>query len=72
MSNAQIRKTVRIVHLAVAIFMAVLIYSPLRLDNTFVAIVQFIVVPFAVISGIILWQQPRVVKFFNYSRGRSS
>ncbi len=65
MSNKQLRNVLRVVHLVLAVVMAVLIYSPLRLDNTFAAVVQFIVVPVAGISGIVMWQQPAVVKLFN-------
>lgn len=68
MSNAQIRNVVRIAHLLVAGFMALFIYSPLRLDGTFTFVVQFIVVPVAVISGLVLWQQPRVLKLVRRSR----
>lgn len=65
MSNKQLRNVLRVVHLVLAVVMAVLIYSPLRLDSTFAAVVQFIVVPVAGISGIVMWQQPAVVKLFN-------
>lgn len=70
MSNKQLRNAVRLIHLVIAGCMAVFIYSPLRLDSTFAAVVQLLVVPVVVISGIVMWQQPLVVKFFNRGRGQ--
>ena len=69
MSNKQLRNVVRLVHLLVAAFMAVFIYSPLRLDNTVTVIAQVVVVPVVALSGLVMWQQPAVVKLFN--RGRT-
>lgn len=68
MSNKQLRNIVRLIHLVIAGCMAAFIYSPLRLDNNFAMIVQLIVVPVVVISGLIMWQQPLVVKFFKQGR----
>lgn len=69
MSNKQLRNVVRLVHLLVAAFMAVFIYSPLRLDPTVALIAQAVVVPVVALSGLVMWQQPAVVKFLN--RGRT-
>ena len=69
MSNKQLRNVVRLVHLLVAAFMAVFIYSPLRLDPTVTLIAQDVVVPGVALSGLVMWQQPTVVKFLN--RGRT-
>ncbi len=69
MSNKQLRNVVRLVHLLVAAFMAVFIYSPLRLDSTVTLIAQVVVVPVVALSGLVMWQQPTVVKFLN--RGRT-
>lgn len=69
MSNKQLRNVVRLVHLLVAAFMAVFIYSPLRLDPTVTLIAQAVVVPVVALSGLVMWQQPTVVKFLN--RGRT-
>lgn len=65
MSNKQLRNVVRLVHLLVAAFMAVFIYSPLRLDNTVTVIAQVLIVPVVALSGLVMWQQPAVVKLFN-------
>ena len=64
MSTKQFRNTVRLIHLIIASCMAVFIYSPLRLDSTFTAITQFLVVPIVLMSGIVMWQQPFVLKVF--------
>ena len=68
MSNKQLRNVVRLVHLLVAAFMAVFIYSPLRLDPTVTLIAQVVVVPVVALSGLVMWQQPTVVKFLNHGR----
>ena len=69
MWNKQLRNVVRLVHLLVAAFMAVFIYSPLRLDPTVTLIAQVVVVPVVALSGLVMWQPPTVVKFLN--RGRT-
>ncbi|MBL8095259.1 MAG: hypothetical protein JNL73_13910 [Anaerolineales bacterium] len=69
MSNKQLRNVVRLVHLAIAVLIGAFAYSPLRLNDTFAAIVQLIVVPVLIVSGIVMWQQPLVIKWLN--RGRS-
>jgi len=69
MSNKQFRTITRGVHVIVAILMAIFIYSPLRLDPNFAALMQYAVVPIVGLSGFVLWQQPAVLKTLN--RGRS-
>lgn len=72
MSNKQTRNTLRLVHLIVASLMAVFIYSPLRLDDTFAAVIQALVVPIVVITGVVMWQQPLVMKLLNRGRRAES
>ncbi len=72
MSNKQTRNTLRLVHLIVAGLMAVFIYSPLRLDDTFAAVIQALVVPIVVITGVVMWQQPLVMKLLNRGRRAES
>ncbi|MBL8095881.1 MAG: hypothetical protein JNL73_17020 [Anaerolineales bacterium] len=69
MSNKQLRNVVRLVHLAIAVIIAAFAYSPLRLNDTFAAVVQFVVIPVLIVSGLVMWQQPLVIKWLN--RGRS-
>lgn len=71
MSNKQFRSAGRLIHLLVASVVVVFIVSPLRLNGAFVTVVQVGVVPILVISGLVLWQQPAVIKFFNRRRGEA-
>lgn len=64
MSNKQIRNIVRIAHIVQGVFIALLVYSPLRTDATYLAIMQFVILPSIIISGVFLWQQPRILKLF--------
>jgi thiosulfate reductase cytochrome b subunit len=70
MSNKQLRNVVRLVHLAIAVIIAAFVYSPLRLNDTFTAIIQLIVIPVLIVSGIVMWQQPLVIKWLNRGRGQ--
>jgi hypothetical protein len=65
MSNKQLRNIVRLVHLIIAALIAAFVYSPLRLNDTFTSVVQLVVLPVLIVSGIVMWQQPTVVKWLN-------
>jgi hypothetical protein len=67
MSNKQIRNIVRALHIIEGVFIGVFVYSPLRTDPTFLAIIQYIIVPALVISGIFMWQQATILKWFRRS-----
>jgi hypothetical protein len=62
MSNKQLRNVTRLVHIAIAALIGTLLYSLLRTDDTFILINQVVVFPALAITGIIMWQQPKVVK----------
>jgi|LakMenEpi03Aug12_release.lakeMendotaPanAssembly.Ray.scaffolds.fasta_scaffold1658487_2 hypothetical protein len=62
MSNKQFRNIARIAHLIQGVFIALFVYSPLRTDDTYLAIMQFVILPSIIISGMSLWQQPRIMK----------
>lgn len=64
MSNKQLRNTIRLLHLLFAGCMAAYIYSPLHLNSTFTTVLQLLIVPAVIVSGIVMWQQPRVIKLF--------
>lgn len=64
MSNKQIRNITRISHIVEGAFIGAFVYSPLRTDDTYLAIMQFVILPAIIISGIFLWQQPRILKLF--------
>lgn len=69
MSNKQFRNVVRLIHLIIGGAMVAFIYSPLRLNSSFAMIMQFLVIPIAVASGIVMWQQPLVLKLLK--RGKN-
>lgn len=62
MSNKQIRQLVRILHLLGGLAIGLYIYSPWGPGTWLEPVVKFGVLPALVISGIILWQQPRFLK----------
>jgi thiosulfate reductase cytochrome b subunit len=58
MTAAQQRKAQRVVHLAAALVLVAYLYAPLeaQLQDA----VRFIVVPLIVVTGIAMWQAPRI------------
>lgn len=62
MSNKQFRNINRIAHLIEGVFIALFVYSPLRTDDTYLAIMQFVILPAIIISGVFMWQQPKIMK----------
>ncbi|MEM8859025.1 MAG: hypothetical protein AAGD96_11935 [Chloroflexota bacterium] len=68
MSNKTLRQTTRILHFMGAAFIGAFVYGPWGDGSTLEAINQFVIIPALTISGILLWQQPRVMKLFRRSR----
>jgi hypothetical protein len=64
MSNKQLRNIVRIAHIIEGVFIGLFVYSPLRTDETYLAMMQFVILPAIIISGVFMWQQPRILKLF--------
>lgn len=62
MSNKQIRQLVRVLHILGGIAIGVYIYSPWGPGTWLEPVVKFGILPALVISGIVLWQQPRLLK----------
>jgi thiosulfate reductase cytochrome b subunit len=58
MTAAQQRKVQRVVHLAAALLLVAYLYAPLeaQLQDA----VRFIVLPLLVVTGIAMWQAPRI------------
>lgn len=59
-SNRQFRKLVRVLHIAVGVSLILVVYSPLGKSPTFVTFNQFVAVPLVSLSGLALWQQPKL------------
>jgi len=56
------RKILRFAHLAVGIWIAIFIFSPLRLDDTATFYARISLVGLT-LSGLVLWQLPRIARF---------
>jgi high-affinity Fe2+/Pb2+ permease len=64
MSNKQLRQVLRIGHIIEGVLIIAFIYSSsLRANDFYSGLIQFVVVPAIVISGIMLWQQARINKW---------
>lgn len=63
MSNAQLRKILRWAHIVEGSLIAAFIYSAaLRESEIYAALIQIVVVPAVIASGVLMWQQPRLAK----------
>lgn len=60
MSNKRLRQTVRSVHLVVGVMLGFFVYSPLREVGWYVLTVQALAIPLILLSGLTLWQQPKL------------
>jgi len=59
-ANRQLRGLVRVLHVAVGVSLILLVYSPLAESAAFVAFNRFAAVPLVTLSGLVLWQQPKL------------
>jgi hypothetical protein len=62
MTLSQQRQWLRYGHLVASALLGTFIYSPLREDPVLIAIMQFMVFPAMVLSGVWMWQQGRLSK----------
>lgn len=70
MSNKVLRQVLRWSHLVIGGLMVAFVYSAaLRESAVFVGLMQFVVVPVVVVSGVAMWQQPLVGKLLRGLRG---
>ena len=67
-SNAKLRIWLRAFHLAGMIPMGVVIYTALDQPDVLLNIVRFAVFPGFVLTGLIMWQMPRLSKWFKRPR----
>ena len=68
-SNKKLRDLQLLVHLIAAPLLILQIYSPLGNIPEFTAIVRFVAIPFAVLTGLVMWQMPTVTKFLKSFSG---
>jgi len=69
MSNKQMRQIVRLLHLVSSFALGAFIYGPWGAGSTLEGLIQFLVFPALAVTGLVLWQQPRLAKL---RRGRNS
>ena len=60
MSNKRLRRANRWLHLLVSVTLIVYVYSPLGEAPWYALAVQSLAIPLVVLSGVALWQQPRL------------
>ena len=60
MSNKTLRKLTRYVHVFAGVSYPLLIYSLLADSHLFILFNQVLLLPAVVLSGLVMWQQPRV------------
>ena len=66
-NQATIRKGLRWFHIAGGLILGTYLYSPWGSDPTFTAITLFVVTPGLAISGIWMWKQGIIARFFRRS-----
>jgi hypothetical protein len=67
MSGRTLRTVSRAIHLVGSALLGAYIYSPLSDLAWFVALMQFGVVPILAVSGLMMWQQARLLRWFRPS-----
>jgi hypothetical protein len=67
-SNKQQRDIQRIAHLVGATMLMLYLYTPLGSTPIFIALMQFLVVPLLVATGMLMWQLPRLRKLLQGKR----
>ncbi len=61
-SNKRIRDIQRFVPLAMGVFLIAYIYTPLGDSGDFESLIRLIIIPVLVVTGILMWQLPRIRK----------
>jgi hypothetical protein len=72
MSNKQFRIFVRWAHIIEAAIIGTYLYSPWSANPVFSAITLYVVFPLMALSGVLMWQQPRVMKLLKRGERRSA
>jgi hypothetical protein len=68
LSNAKLRIWLRAFHLAGMIPMGLVIYTAFEQPSTLLNVVRFAVFPSFVLTGLIMWQMPRLSKWLKRSQ----
>lgn len=62
MKGSQVRYALRIIHIAFAVLLGALIYSPLRESYIFTMFTLYIFAPIVAITGLLMWKQNEIMK----------
>lgn len=63
MSNKQIRILLRCLHILAGALTATVIYAPPGFLPFLTTLAQWVIIPFLVLTGLYLWQMPRIMQF---------
>jgi len=72
MSPKTLRVTQRWIHIIGSVLIGTFVYSPLRSDSDFTARMQFVVIPVLLLTGIGMWQQPRLNLLLKHNSAQSA
>lgn len=59
MSNKTLRQITRLIHVLAGLSFPLLVYTPLIVNDAFLTFTR-ILVPLTILSGVVMWQQPRI------------
>lgn len=71
LNQANVRRILRFIHIAAGIFLVGYVYK-FHADANATRIAQSIVVPVIAVSGLWLWQQGRIVRWFRRTPAQTS
>ena len=63
MNAAQLRRALRLGHIAVGVLLGIYVYSPLHADPLLTGIIRYLAIPAIVLSGVAMWQQGRISRW---------
>lgn len=64
MSSKSLRNLSRLIHVLAGLGYPLLIYSPLGQNNSFLAFNRVMLLPAVTLTGLLMWQQPKIMKWF--------
>ena len=61
MNAARLRTALRWFHIFVAFFLGAYFYSPFAGAEWMLPVIKFVLIPLLVVSGVAMWQQPKIM-----------
>jgi hypothetical protein len=62
-TNKQLRDQLRLVHILASVILGAFIYSPWRSNQTYAIAMSFAIFPILALTGLWMWQAPRINKW---------